>query len=54
MTRIGMRMACVFSFPFHFFGLMFIAFGIMEVGLLAARSHVLFARISLFCVGGSM
>lgn len=41
MTRVGMSMVCVFSLPCPFDGLMFIAFGIMEVGLLAARSHVL-------------
>lgn len=37
-------MVCEFTLLCLFYGLMFIAFGIVEVGLSAARSHVLLAE----------
>jgi len=52
MTRIGMTVLCEFHLPCPFCGLMFIAFGMVEVGLFAARSRVLLLGWGCFmCLG---
>lgn len=43
MITVGMTMVYVFNLPCPFYSLMFIAFEIVEVGLFAARCHVLWS-----------